>query len=106
MHSTIDVQTLNQLIQTGLPSTSILVDVRMPFEFNAGHVLGSVNMPLSKLSERMNELSAYEKIYLICQSGGRSSMACELLSNKNMQIYNVNGGMLDWLSQGLPVAKS
>lgn len=70
------------------------VDVRTPAEFKAGHIKEFKNIPLNELPNRLDELNADKEIYLMCQSGMRSSRAAGLLKKNGFkQITNVSGGM-------------
>lgn len=60
----------------------IFVDVREPFEFEKGHVVGAINMPPSRLIEGAKELQEYPKdteIVLYCVSGSRSNVSMGIL---------------------------
>lgn len=86
----------------------ILVDVRMPMEYEAIHVECAQNIPLDELDkETLQNLSEGGKtIYLICQSGRRSAIACEKISSFGMDnIVSVDGGTSAWDAAGLPVVK-
>lgn len=67
-----------------------VVDVRTPAEFAAGHVAGSLNIPLNELPGRINELKGLSNIILCCASGARSGIAAAIL--KQNQIECKNGG--------------
>ncbi|MCJ1909837.1 rhodanese-like domain-containing protein [Planococcus ruber] len=70
------------------------IDVRTPAEFKAGHIKEFKNIPLNTLPNRLNELNTGKAIYLICQSGMRSSRAADLLKKNGFdQVINVSGGM-------------
>ena len=72
----------------------LLVDVRSPFEFSGGHVPGAVNVPLSRLGERLDELP--DAVWVICRSGVRSSRAAMQIRASGRVAINVTGGMLAW----------
>lgn len=78
-------------------SGALLVDVRTPAEFSAGHIKGAVNIPLLELEQRMGELGAKDKpIVLYCRSGNRSSRAQSLLEKAGFsQVYDL-GAMSSW----------
>ncbi len=66
---------LAQLIEEG----AFLVDVRTPGEFAGGHVKGSVNIPLDKVSSQIAKFKNKKNIIVFCQSGGRSAQAKNIL---------------------------
>ncbi len=81
---------------------ALLLDVREIEEFEAGHVQGAINIPLSELNERYIELDKNDEIHIICKSGGRSAQATEFLASAGYNVRNVSGGSLDWYSEELP----
>ncbi|OYV83817.1 MAG: hypothetical protein B7X04_02780 [Parcubacteria group bacterium 21-54-25] len=81
----------------------LLIDVRTPEEFAAGHPAGARNIPLAELPAHVDKLTEHHEIYLICQSGGRSVIATNALHERGLtQAINVTGGFLDWQGKGLP----
>ncbi|WP_347104594.1 rhodanese-like domain-containing protein [Streptococcus anginosus] len=73
-----------------------IIDVREAYEFVSGHVPTAQNLPLSSLEAGYKQLSPQEKYYVICQSGARSSAACQFLSAQGFDVTNVAGGMNIW----------
>lgn len=68
-----------------------VIDVRTPGEFMGGNVVGSINIPLDEIQERLDEIkSISDPIVLCCASGARSGYATSFL--RNMGIDCVNGG--------------
>ena len=62
---------------------SLIIDVRSPQEFAAGHLEGAVNVPYDQIVQRIDSLERLEKsseLLLYCQSGARSAVACSLLA--------------------------
>ena len=75
----------------------LLVDVREGHEYAAGHLTGSINIPLSELANRLAELTAGSPVVFICRSGGRSSAACELAARGGVQdVSDLEGGLTAW----------
>ncbi|MBM7693335.1 rhodanese-related sulfurtransferase [Peribacillus deserti] len=73
------------------------IDVRTPAEFKANHIKGFKNIPLGELHKRSQELSKQKEVYVICQSGIRSSRASKLLKKIGFEhITNITGGMNAW----------
>src|SRR5688572_15696512 len=70
---------------------AMLVDVRTPEEFAAGHLPGAVNLPVEELPQRLGELGAPEKSLVVyCRSGARSSRAERLLKERGFQqVFNL-----------------
>jgi rhodanese-related sulfurtransferase len=74
-----------------------LIDVREPNEYNAGHILGARNIPLSQLKSRLKEIRPDKPVYLYCQSGIRSGRAAQMLHRKGYrQLYHLKGGFKQW----------
>lgn len=76
----------------------ILVDVREPFEFAAGHIPGAINLPLGDLvklaQEHLSDKDAL--IYLYCRSGARSRAgALQLVAEGYTNLYDL-GGIINW----------
>lgn len=69
-----------------------LLDARTPGEFARGSIPGFVNIPLDDLRDRINELDAEKPVYVICQSGLRSYVACRILAGNGFDAYNFAGG--------------
>ena len=87
----IDVTELRDLLVNEKPE---IVDVREIVEYKTGHVPTAKNIPLSEIEQRYTEIS--NGTYIICQSGARSSLACEYLASKGIETVNVSGGTSLW----------
>lgn len=70
----------------------ILLDTRTPFEYVRGHLEGFINIPIDELRQRLGELLPHKTIYVMCQSGMRSYLACRILSQNGFHCYNFSGG--------------
>ncbi|WP_449621338.1 rhodanese-like domain-containing protein [Robertmurraya sp. Marseille-Q9965] len=74
-----------------------LIDVREPNEFDAGHILGARNIPLSQFKIRMKEIRPDKPVYLYCQNGLRSGRAAQTLYRKGYKdLSQLNGGFKKW----------
>lgn len=69
-----------------------LLDTRTAEEYNHGHVDGFRNIPLDELREHLADLPAPKPVYVICQSGLRSYLACRILTQNGFDCYNFSGG--------------
>jgi rhodanese-related sulfurtransferase len=75
----------------------VLVDVREPSEFSAGHVPGAISMPLGGLPQSAEKLNRDAKIVVICQSGHRSVRGAKRLMKAGFtDVRNVVGGTTAW----------
>lgn len=101
------LMTLQELYETHdkLEKNDIILDVRRPDEFEAGHIPGAKNIPLDQVVEKAQELKQYNKIYIHCKRGGRAKNAYELLggSGLNNLICIHDAGMDQWMENGYPV---
>lgn len=92
--------------QVGLLSNqgAKIIDIREPKEFKDGHISGSQNIPFSSFKDRLDELTAESNpLIIVCKMGTSASAAVQLLEKDN--VYRLDGGMMNWKSQGLPVIK-
>ena len=69
-----------------------LLDTRTVREFGRGHIEGFLNIPVDELRERLGELDKSKPVYVICQSGLRSYIACRILAGNGFECYNFSGG--------------
>jgi rhodanese-related sulfurtransferase len=84
----------------------ITLDVRTPGEFNEGHIQGALLVDFES-GNFENEIAALDKTktYAVyCRSGSRSGQAVKIMSDAGFtNIYNLNGGVIDWANAGLPL---
>ena len=73
-----------------------ILDVREVDEFQAGHIEGALNAPLSTLENGYEQLDSSKRYYVICQGGMRSERACQFLETKGFDVVNAEGGMNQW----------
>ena len=69
-----------------------LLDVRTAGEYGGGHIDGFRNIPVDELRERLDEVEPGKPVYVICQSGLRSYIACRILAGHGFDAYNFSGG--------------
>lgn len=80
----------------------VLIDVRQPEEYDAGHVPGARLIPLSEVGLRVAEVPTGEPVHVICHLGGRSEKAVEFLRQRGVDAYSVDGGTKAWVDSGHP----
>ncbi len=69
-----------------------LLDTRTVGEYGRGHVEGFTNIPVDELRERMGEIEKGKPVYVMCESGVRSYIACRILEGCGYEAYNFSGG--------------
>lgn len=69
-----------------------LLDTRTKGEYAHSHAQGFINIPVDELRERIDELDKRKPVYVMCQSGLRSYIACRILSQEGYDCYNFSGG--------------
>ena len=69
-----------------------LLDTRTEAEYADGHIEGFRNIPVDELREQIGEIEAGKPVYVICQSGLRSYIACRILEGNGHEAYNFAGG--------------
>jgi len=91
----IDVEKAYEMLE-GNPEQIILLDVRTEEEYSAEYIPGAINIPLSDLESRIDELDSSKAIIVYCKSGGRSRTASETLAQRGFIVYNMEGGINAW----------
>jgi len=87
-------------------SGAVVLDVRSPADFAAGHLPNARNIPLAELDKRVGELPAGKPVLVCCNSGGTSGRASSLLRRGGRQdVFNLAGGIQAWQQAGLPIVK-
>ena len=81
----------------------LVIDVRQPAEWRRGHIRDSVNLPLTQLASRLQELPNDKPLVAVCASGHRSAIATRTLHRAGYQAENLKGGMHAWTRAGLPL---
>lgn len=76
----------------------LLIDVRQPEERELGYIEGSMNIPLGKLRDRLEELPKDKEIYISCQVGLRGYLACRILELNGIKCKNLDGGYKTYMS--------
>jgi len=69
-----------------------LLDIRTEEEYRSGHIPGFRNIPLDELRERLSEIESGKPVYLTCQSGLRSYIACRILEANGYTVSHLAGG--------------
>ena len=90
-----DIEEAHQMLTENLEQI-ILLDVRTEGEYNAEYIPGAINIPLSDLENRIEELDKSKMIIVYCQSGSRSRTASETLAQHDFIVYNMEGGINAW----------
>ncbi len=88
----------NEALINALNDDAFLVDVRTPAEFSAGHVKGSVNIPLNNIPNKLNSFKNKKHIVVFCRSGNRSSQAKSILEQNGFNNV-INGGTWQKIKQ-------
>ena len=85
---------------------ALVLDVRAPADFKKGHILNALNVPQTKLTERLTELGkdTARPIVVYCALGGVAAQATHQLKKAGYtEVYPIAGGLNGWLSASLPV---
>lgn len=89
-------------LASALGSRATVVDVREPREYADGHVPGAVNIPMGRLTGRLDEIDRSAPVYVVCATGNRSSAMTDFLIAAGFDAYNVIGGTTAWTRSGRP----
>lgn len=91
----IDNAELIRRLQSG--ETLRLLDVREPAEYSFHRIPGAISVPMGELEQRLGKLSPDETYFVVCRTGTRSDLACQMLAERGYtEVINVVPGMSDW----------
>jgi rhodanese-related sulfurtransferase len=88
---------------------AVIIDVRENDEWNAGHIVGAIHIPLGEIHERVSELAKYQNQPVItqCRSGARSAKAADILSKAGFNnVHNMDGGLNAWQKADLKIQQN
>ncbi len=80
-----------------------VVDVREPYEREAGHIAGSVHIELAQLPARAGELDGTRPVVFYCRVGSRSEMAAQAFRASGRHAHSMRGGLMRWAQEGRPL---
>jgi len=83
-----------------LPEELLVLDVREDDEWRAGHVAGSMHIPLMELGNRYGELPDAQQTLVVCRVGSRSAYAAGFLVQQGIDAVNLAGGLVAWEAAG------
>jgi DMSO/TMAO reductase YedYZ molybdopterin-dependent catalytic subunit/glyoxylase-like metal-dependent hydrolase (beta-lactamase superfamily II) len=95
----VSAQAAHRLLEAG----ALLLDVREPGEWRAGHAPGATFMPMASVGGRHGDLPRDRRIVVMCRSGGRSAAVTDSLAAAGFDAVNLAGGICAWSAAGLPV---
>lgn len=87
-------------------SDAIVVDVRDKKEFESGHIVDSIHIPLAKLDQRVTELKKYQDkpVIVVCKLGQHSGDAAKKIQAAgHEQVFKLSGGVTEWKAQSMPL---
>lgn len=93
-------QRTKELLDAG---EALVVDVREPYEREAGHIEGSRHIELERLSSEAESLPKDQTIVFQCRLGARSAMAAQAFKAAGFDAWSMAGGLERWNEEGLPV---
>jgi rhodanese-related sulfurtransferase len=93
-------QKAEELIRQGAAQ---LVDVREPYEHEAGRIAGSLHIELPDLPTRAEALDPERPILFYCRTGSRSALAADAFAASGYDARNLDGGLEAWVGAGLPI---
>ena len=102
----ISVDDLHNRIQS-LGPDDLILDVRTPEEFQAGHIHGAQNIPHEEVVSIAENLKQYKTVYVHCKMGGRAKMAAQALQESGLKniVCVGDGGMERWAKMGWALEK-
>jgi rhodanese-related sulfurtransferase len=80
-----------------------LIDVREPYEHEAGRIAGDVHIELEQLTGAAGSIDRDRPVVFYCRSGSRSALAAQAFGASGYSAHNLTGGLQAWVKDGLPI---
>jgi rhodanese-related sulfurtransferase len=97
---------LPEVAPTEVGDDALLLDVRDPQEWDAGHAPGATHLPMMQIPTRMDEVPRDRDVVVICRVGARSAQVVSYLRAQGWdRVANLAGGMFAWEAAGRPVIR-
>jgi rhodanese-related sulfurtransferase len=96
----LDPKRVNEILEAG---EAVLIDVREPYEWDAGRIGGAKHIELEHLGSRAEELPKDKPVIFQCRLGTRSALATQAFRAAGFDAYNMRGGLQAWADEGLPL---
>ncbi len=81
-----------------------VIDVREPYEREAGHIEGTRHIELTRLTSEAESIDRERPVVFYCRVGSRSGMAAEAFRASGYEAYSLDGGLLRWAEEGRPLS--
>lgn len=96
----LDSARVAEMAQSG---EAVLIDVRLAYEFEAGHVAGARHVDINDLTAGAESIPKDRPVVFYCRAGSRSAMAAEAFRQAGYDAHNMDGGLSAWAEAGLPL---
>jgi len=99
---------LEEALEMYQQEDTVVIDVRRPDEYAAGHVADALSIPVDDILSRFDELPKGKNLLFICEVGVRSGLACEMAAAMGLSadsLYNIEAGTGSWINAGNPSSK-
>jgi len=80
-----------------------LIDVREPYEREAGHIEGARHVELPALAASADSIERGRPVVFYCRTGSRSQMAAQAFRTSGFEAYSMSGGLVRWVAEGHPL---
>jgi rhodanese-related sulfurtransferase len=91
---------VHEIIEAG---EAVLIDVREPYEWDAGRIPGATHIELEHLGSRAEDLDKDKPVIFQCRMGRRSALATQAFRAVGFDAYNMRGGIEAWAEEGFPL---
>lgn len=103
------VRDITQETLLSAPASTLILDVRTPEEFSAGHVPNAINIPHDQVEGRLSEIASHRDspVVVYCERGGRAGRAATVLAEAGFSdLQHLDGDMIAWRANDRPVVTS